>query len=112
MKDELKSFYTAVILSLAIIFISNYLFFNKKQPYIQNEQHNAPVQTIEKNKDEAEGNKPAVSLSVDDALQISKRVNIENDVIKGSMRISGNRIDNLLLKKYKQTIEKDSKDVE
>lgn len=112
MKDELKSFYTAVILSLAIIFISNYLFFNKKQPDIQNEQQNAPVQTIEKNKDEAEGNKPAVSLSVDDALQISKRVNIENDVIKGSMRISGNRIDNLLLKKYKQTIEKDSKDVE
>lgn len=112
MKDDLKSFYTAVLLSLAIVFFSNYLFFNKKQQNTETEAQQAPIQTaetaVENEKDIVVEN----TLSTDEILQQSKRVDVQNKVLNGSIRIAGNRIDNLQLTKYKQALDADSADVE
>ena len=105
MKEDLKSFYLAVILSLAIIFVTNQLFFKKKAP----EQLQQVVETVVVETEDNLSEKEAVK--VEDALSSSARVDIENDDVRGSLRVKGAIIDYLTLKKYKQTLEKDSPDV-
>ncbi len=108
MKEDLKSFYLAVILSLGIIFITNQLFFKNKtsQEVLPSvEEVNVATKAVE-NVSENE------VMKVDEALSSSPRIDIENGDVKGSIRIKGARIDYLTLKKYKQTLEKDSPDVE
>lgn len=116
MKDDLKSFYTAVLLSLAIIFLTNYIF-GKKQPAVETEIQQAPVQSAEmqkapeenKTREEAE---TAAPMAVNDVLQSSERIKIDNGSLRGSFRVAGARIDNLLLTKYKQTLSPESPYVE
>ncbi len=116
MKDDLKSFYVAVLLSLAIIFISNWAFFSQKNTA---DESNTPQVAVESDEGDSqktnsfdEKNSENDALSVDKALQSSPRINISNSVLKGSMRIAGGRIDNLYLRKYKENLQPDSPDVE
>nr|QJR98242.1 membrane protein insertase YidC [uncultured Alphaproteobacteria bacterium] len=109
MKDDLKSFYTAVILSLAIIFLTNYIF-GKKQPAVEAQPQPAVVQKAEPTA--TEENKSDAQQTVEEVLQSSKRIEIDNGAIRGSIRVAGGRIDNLWLSKYKQTLSPNSPDVE
>lgn len=111
MKDDLKSFYTAVILSLAIIFLTNYIF-GKKQPAAETQVQQAPIQEEVKQAATPEENKSDTPLAVNDVLLSSKRVEIDNGSLRGSIRVAGGRIDNLWLSKYKQTLSPESPDVE
>ncbi len=108
MKEDLKSFYLAVILSLAIIFVSNQ-FFSKKQ--VQTSEQQTEEVAVVETKTEESVEAPEFE-ALEDILSASPRVGIDNNAVSGSIRLKGARIDNLTLKKYKQTLEKDSPDVE
>lgn len=110
MSEDLKSFYTAIVLSVLVVLGVNY-FFPKEKP-VQTET--TAVQSasneevaVEQNAETAQ----TVYISADEALQKDERLPIKNTVINGSIRLKGARIDNLSLAKYKQTIETDSPNV-
>ncbi len=110
MNDDIKSFYMAIILSLALIFATNY-FFSKKgiTPSTETVTVAAPAnEEISDDKNQVEN----VVLSVEDAVKTAPNVKIETPALIGSFRTRGFRIDNLWLKKYKQTLAEDSPDVE
>ena len=50
--------------------------------------------------------------NVEEVLQKDARLPVENNAISGSIRLKGARFDNILLSKYKQTLDADSGDVE
>ena len=112
MKDDLKSFYAAVLLSLAIIFVTNHFFFNKKDEAQKAQQPQVTVENVQEEAVAEVTEEKEEKLSAEDILKSSPRVDIKNNVLNGSIRIAGARIDNLFLTKYKQTLEPDSPDVE
>lgn len=54
---------------------------------------------------------PTVGTSRANALKANKRVTINSTSLIGSINLKGARIDDIALKKHKETIEKDSKDI-
>ncbi|MBP5399568.1 MAG: membrane protein insertase YidC [Alphaproteobacteria bacterium] len=107
MKEDLKSFYLAVVLSLVIIFISNQLFFKKEVPV--SEQPKEEITVVEAKTEE--NVEEADFVPLEEVLTEAPRVEIDNSAVNGSIRLKGMRLDNLTLKKYKQTLDKDSPDV-
>ncbi len=108
MKEETKSLYAAILLSILIIFAVNHFFAPKDAP------KNAPkeVEISQEVPVVAQAEKPDAFLNIDEALKQDKRVRIETPSVNGSLRLKGARFDFLELSKYKQSIEKDSKNVE
>lgn len=111
MKEEMKGLYLAVILSLVIIFVTNSLFPKKQIPA----QVETPV--VEAVKPKAV--KPVeqivdtdIPLAVEDVVKQDARVQIKNASLAGSIRLKGARFDEILLEKYKETLDADSTDVE
>ena len=110
MKEEMKGLYAAVVLSIAVIFATNWLFPKKQIPTEE-------IKQVEIVQDEQQ---PAVEkaetkesfLETDEALKNDRRVKIANDSLRGSLRLKGARFDDLYLTKYKQTLAADSPDVE
>ncbi len=112
MKDELKSFYAAVLLSLAVIFMCNHFFADRK-PAPQTPVEQQPAATAQAPlKTEPSETPQTAALPVEEVLQSSSRIQLSNGSLKGSIRVAGSRIDNLWLKKYKQTLDANSPDVE
>ena len=115
MKDDLKSFYTAVLLSLAVVFIFDYFFVDHRKTPSSTEP------TIAATEPSAQQTLATASLEEQPTEQFlttaqilpsSPRIDINNDALQGSIRIMGSRIDNLWLKKYKQTLDTDSPNIE
>ena len=110
MKDEIKNLYAAILLSaLVIVVVSHYMKPKiASKPVVENvqtEQQIAPLENVsEQSMKEIKSSQEIISED--------SRVNFENDAIKGSIRLRGARIDNLLLKKYKENLDEDSPDVE
>lgn len=109
MSDDLKSFCTAVILSVFVVLGVNYFFPKEKS---------APSATVEESADSTEvavenGNETAqiTYIPTDEALQKDERLSFKNSVLNGSIRLKGARIDNLSLAKYKQSIEPNSPNI-
>lgn len=115
MNEDIKSFYAAIIISLILIFATNYFFFkqeNKSAPQVSvslPEQETTAVQTAEGASDQT---KEVVFLSPEEAVAANPSVRIQTPALTGSFRTRGFRIDNLWLEKYKQTLSPDSPDVE
>lgn len=110
MNDDIKSFYTAIILSLALIFITNHFFFKKDiTPEAPAVAVNAPET---ENKTPAAESQPDAVLSSQAAVAAFPHIDISTPALTGSFRTRGFRIDNLWLEKYKQTLSPDSPDVE
>lgn len=115
MNDDFKSFYAAIILSAIVIFGVNY-FMPKKAP---NKPTATPeIQTAvlqEENHQEipaaADTEKKKV-LAPLEVLSQDARLNITNNAISGSIRLKGARFDDIKLNKYKQTLDKNSPNVE
>ncbi len=106
MKEETKNLYTAIILSLLIIFAVNRFFApsgNTDTSYpatsAQQEKPKIPEKIEEKASD---------TLSVEDILAQSPRVVIATPDLNASIRLEGARIDFAELVKYKQTLDPDS----
>ncbi len=109
MNDDIKSFYTAIILSLVLIFVTNYFFFPKKDVQVSEQ---TVVSLPETNEESTSAIQNAVPLSAKDVVATSPHVKINTASLTGSFRTRGFRIDNLWLEKYKQTLSSESPDVE
>ena len=110
MNDDLKSFYTAVILSVLVVLGVNY-FFPKENPEPKQVEavQEAPSETpVAEESNEAP---QEVLVKSEDILPQDERLPIKNAVLDGSIRLKGARFDNLSLTKYKQTLASDSENV-
>lgn len=113
-KEDFKSFYMAVILCGLVVLAMNY-FFPKPQPTATEEA------AVEMSVNEQEGentpsdveNNPEESdfRDVEEVIKQDPRLPLKNDSISGSIRLKGARIDQIMLTKYKQTIEENSPSV-
>lgn len=109
MKEEMKGLYLAVLLSLVIIFITNHFFPAK--PIVHKETP-AVEAVINKPVEKAQETISETPLEVSDVLNQDARVEIKNAVLRGSIRLKGARFDEILLEKYKLTLDENSSDVE
>lgn len=108
MNDDMKSFYTAVVLSMLVVLGVNYFYPKNKtteDTVVEESISNTPI--AEENIEET----PTI-LSEEEVLEQDIRMPLNNAVLSGSIRLKGSRFDNLKLTKYKQTINADSGDVE
>ena len=110
--DDFKSFITAVFLSALVVLGFNYFFpqQNAEADKVAVEETQAPI--AEKTPKTADADNNIVYEPVDKILKQDERLKIGNDVIKGTIRLKGARFDEILLNKYKLTLDEDSPDVE
>jgi YidC/Oxa1 family membrane protein insertase len=97
----------AIILSLGIIFGWQY-FYNKprlQKLEQQNKIYNEQVQELKKKNVQVEASEEAESFVA------TKRIQINSELLSGSIALKGLRFDDLVLLKYKQDLSKDSKPV-
>lgn len=111
--NDFKSFLTAVFLSVLVVLGFNYFFPQQKAEtnITQTSDEEAPIT------DEATGAAGSTEvetapLPVADALKQDERLKINNGVVNGSIRLKGARFDEILLNKYKLTLDENSPDVE
>lgn len=116
MKEETRGLYLAIVLSAIAILIINWVWPAPEVPAetpapAVKEAVVAPART---QSDTTDLYKPAdrAILPVGDALKQNTRIDIANAKIVGSLRVKGARFDNIYLTEYKQTLDKDSADVE
>ncbi len=109
-----KGLILAIIFSIVIIMLSNYLFPAEPAPAAA--EADAPsvaasTQTITSSAalSSTDNLQP---LPIEQVLNQNPRVAVSNSAVTGSIRIKGARFDDLLLEKYKQTLAADSPDVE
>ena len=109
----MKGLFLAIILSIAVIFITNYFFPSqtpKQAPSVSAPQANLPSTPVtETDTKELLQAEPETTQEV---LIKDSRIQILNSALSGSIRTKGGRLDNLMLEKYKQTLEENSPDVE
>ena len=108
--DDFKSFITAVFLSALVVLGFNYFFPQQTtETTVVTEEAQTPVA-----EEMPETNDTAVTIyaPVDEVLKQDERLKISNGVINGSIRLKGARFDEILLDKYKLTLDADSPDVE
>lgn len=111
--NDFKSFLTAVFLSVLVVLGFNYFFPQQKAEtnITQTSDEETPIT------DEATGAAGSTEvetapLPVADALKQDERLKINNGVVNGSIRLKGARFDEILLNKYKLTLDENSPDVE
>ncbi len=115
MKEETKGLYLAILLSAIAILAVNWIW--PAQEVVMEEKPVAEIKVQESTK-KAELDKEVYTsenrkvISVADALKQDKRISLKNDKISGSIRTKGARFDNIYLRKYKNTLEENSTDVE
>lgn len=110
-ENNSKNFIIAMVLFMVIMFGYEYFSGNKNQ--------NTETQTTEElateNKDSSDNSEAEISeekyLSIDEALKSSNRVSLENTHMIGSVNLNGGIIDSIVLKDYKESVDKDSKNV-
>ena len=100
-----KNTIAAIALSSAVIVLWALFFVPEKSTVDQN--------IVEKEKIEQSGDAPSleqketqITISRDDALKESERIQFENDNIIGSISLKGASIDDLTFKNYKVTLDK------
>ena len=110
--DDFKSFITAVFLSALVVLGFNYFFpqQNAEADKVAVEETQAPI--AEESPKTADADNNIVYEPVDKILKQDERLKIGNDVINGTIRLKGARFDEILLNKYKLTLDEDSPDVE
>ena len=110
--DDFKSFITAVFLSALVVLGFNYFFpqQNAEADKVAVEETQAPI--AEETPKTADADNNIIYEPVDKILKQDERLKIGNDVINGTIRLKGARFDEILLNKYKLTLDEDSPDVE
>ena len=110
MKEEMKGLYAAIVLSIVVIFVSNWLFPATKSVSVPAQKNDTIVVKQEENM--VKSSDKTLELSVQDALKQDRRIKIQNDALRGSIRIKGGRFDELYLTKYKASMDENSPNVE
>jgi len=121
-----KNTFLAMALSLSVVMLWVVLF---AEPLVDQERQQAQVEAqreaVESGEVEREGNdliprandisteEPSANdvrsfQGRDEAINAGKRINLENDVLIGSINLEGGRIDDLKLKKYRETLDPNS----
>ena len=112
MREEMRGLFLAIVLSIVAIFITNRFFPGKavteEAPLPQTP---LPQEKIKADELIAAADTAEIMASAE-AVRQDSRIHIKNASLTGSIRVKGARFDNLLLEKYKQTLENDSPDVE
>lgn len=119
MREEMRGLFLAIVLSIVAIFITNRFFPGKTVPAADTavtEEAPLPQTPLPQEKIKADeliaAADTAEIMASAEAVRQDSRIHIKNASLTGSIRIKGARFDNLLLEKYKQTLENDSPDVE
>ena len=101
---DTKNIIAAISLSAAVIILYGLFFAPSTQNSKKiNNDKNIISQNSEAPKLEIEEN--IIELSRDDALNRTERVEFENENIKGSISLVGGIIDDLIFKKYTETLD-------
>lgn len=119
MREEMRGLFLAIVLSIVAIFITNRFFPGKTVPATApavTEEAPLPQTPLPQEKIKADeliaAADTAEIMASAEAVRQDSRIHIKNASLTGSIRVKGARFDNLLLEKYKQTLENDSPDVE
>ena len=110
---DLKNVIFAIALSFAVLFGWSVIF---ETPQIE-EQKKLEQSKSSTNTDSDNSDVPSVSvekekvlnISRDDAIKSSKRINFENENVKGTISLKGFLIDDILFKKYNKDVDSDEK---
>ncbi|MBO4285644.1 MAG: membrane protein insertase YidC [Alphaproteobacteria bacterium] len=108
MKEETKSLYLAVFVSILIIFGVNHFFAPKMPP----KEAPKPEKKVEIGVEAVAISETVQPKDVDEIVSSEARVLLKNSSLDGSVRLKGARFDFLKLVKYKQTLEENSENVE
>ncbi len=104
--DNLKNIIAAISLSAAVIILYS-IFFQKPMPQdpkkIQSKE-NKSIETTNTDAPSLDQNYETIKISRKEALKEGKRIFFENENIKGSIALSGSKIDDLEFKKFKETL--------
>jgi YidC/Oxa1 family membrane protein insertase len=136
MDENNRNFILAIVLSIAVLFAWQYFFVPKHPPQQPQAQQTAEQQPQQQQQQQrpaepgppqprAEGGAPvpspagtatqqgaqAATESREQALAASPRVAIDSPGIKGSINLKGGRIDDVVLKKYRETVDPSSPNV-
>ena len=119
MREEMRGLFLAIVLSIVAIFITNRFFPGKTVPAAApavTEEAPLPQTPLPQEKIKADeliaAADTAEIMASAEAVRQDSRIYIKNASLTVSIRVKGARFDNLLLEKYKQTLENDSPDVE
>lgn len=100
-ENELKNQILAVGLAVLVLILWQYLSKPLVPPTTQQEvKQEALAPTL-----------PAAPIQREEAIVGSPRITIESDELSGSIALKGGKFDDLSLNKYRETVEKDSKQV-
>lgn len=111
MNEDTRSLYLAIIFSIAAIFLVNVFLPSSTPPVLEaeaiiSEQAEVAPENISPSIEETSFEKTETIIEQD------RRVDIDNSAISGSLRLKGARIDHILLKRHKETLDPNSADVE
>ncbi|WP_341758617.1 membrane protein insertase YidC [Candidatus Tisiphia endosymbiont of Ditula angustiorana] len=107
MNHNIVNLVAAIVLSLGIIFGWQYFYDKPRLQKLeqQNKIYNKQVQELKKKNVQVEASEEAESFVA------TKRIQINSELLSGSIALKGLRFDDLVLLKYKQDLSKDSKPV-
>lgn len=114
MQEDIKRLYVTLLIALIALFVFNKMFPQKELPKEEIEVTSVVENNVKPQQQDIvkieEIKAPA--LSVDKALKEDTRISVKNDDLRGSIRLKGARIDNLYLKKYKESLDENSSEIE
>ena len=105
---ESKNVIAAIALSTAVIVLYSLFFLPEQKSNNQNIADNAKVEQSS-DAPSLEQKETLVSISRDEALTQSERIQFENNNIIGSISLKGASIDDLIFKKYKVSLDKEDR---
>ena len=101
---DTKNIIAAISLSAAVIILYG-LFFAPDPQELEKIRKEKSIATQNSEAPKLEVKENIIELSRDEAINISKRVEFENENIKGSISLVGGIIDDLIFKKYTETLD-------
>ncbi|MGV1014490.1 MAG: membrane protein insertase YidC [Methyloceanibacter sp.] len=123
MDDHNRNFILAIVLSMAVLFSWQYFFLPQPPPEAQKQPQEQQAEPGRPPQPQPDGVAPGTAgapqvpaagtaaLTREAALAASPRVEIETPSLKGSIALKGARIDDLILKDYRVTVEPNSPNV-
>jgi YidC/Oxa1 family membrane protein insertase len=115
-----RNYYIAIVLSVLIVFVWQFFYMGPKMEREQKQQQIEQAELAKQKKSEKpaivddNGKVPGTNdgaipvVTREQALGQAKRVEIDTPALTGSINLTGARLDDLRLKKYRETVDKNS----
>ncbi len=112
--DDSKNLILALVLTMAILFGYNHFFGQKPVETLERTSGlDVPADTVSRDHLVDKPSKVQSTLSKEDyRKQNSKSISVETPTLKGTISLKGAALNDLILKQYKQTTQKNSADVD